>query len=146
MACHVFVTWRHSSSCSEHSGSGERVDSFHPQKGYSSCRYGIVRYHLKCLQRSNTGSNKDYIRVSSSQSFNLDGRRGTTAGVVTISFIFPCLLAPFTVACRTVFAMLEDLEMWPYHLNFRFFIVIKRWSCTPIASWILLRTSSFVTW
>ena len=58
----------------------------------------------------------------------------------------PLLLAPFTVPCRIVFAMPEDLEMWPYHLSFRFFTMVRRSSCTPVVCWILLRTSSFVTW
>ena len=61
-------------------------------------------------------------------------------------FCLPLLLAPFTVPCRIVFTMLEDLEMWPYHLSFRFFTMVRRSSCTPFAFWILLRTSSFVTW
>ena len=88
----------------------------------------------------------------SSQSLNLGGRRGTT-DVVTIPFhpslssaalrespnpisvhslmlsshlffYLPFLLAPFTVPCRTVFAMPEDLEMWPCHLSFRFFTMV----------------------
>ena len=61
-------------------------------------------------------------------------------------FCLPLLLAPFTVPCRIVFAMQEDLEMWPYHLSFRFFFMVRRSSCTPIAFWILLQTPSFVTW
>ena len=114
-------------------------------------------------------------KVISSQSLNLGGRRGTTEDVATIPFYpslssaalrespnpipahslmlsshlflcLPLLLAPFTVPCRIVFAMPEDLEMWPYHLCFRFFTMVRRSSCTPIAFWILLRTSSFVTW
>ena len=42
--------------------------------------------------------------------------------------------------------MPEDLEVWPYHLSFRFFTMVRRSSCTPVAFWILLRTSSFVSW
>ena len=62
-------------------------------------------------------------------------------------FCLPLLLAPLTVPCRIVFAMPEDLEMWPYHLSFCFFTMVRRSSCTPIAFfWILLRTSLFVTW
>ena len=111
----------------------------------------------------------------SSQSLNLGGRQGTTDDVATIPFhpslssaalrkspnsipvhylmlsshLFfcrPLLLATFTVPCRIVLAMPEDLEMWPYHLSFRFFTMVRRSSCTLIAFWILLRTSSFVTW
>ena len=111
----------------------------------------------------------------SSQSLNLEGRRGTTDDVATISFhlclssaalrespnpipvhslmlsshlffCLPLLLAPFTVPCRIVFAMPEDLEMWPYHLSYRFFTMARRLSCSPAAFWILLRTYSFVTW
>ena len=112
--------------------------------------------------------------ISSSQSLNLGGRRATTDDVATILFhpslssvalrespnpipvhslmlsshlfCLPLFLAPFSVSCRTVFAMPEDLEMWPYHLSFRFFTMVRRSSRTPVAFWILLRTSSFVTW
>ena len=85
-----------------------------------------------------------FSQLISSQSLNLGGRRGTTDGVATIPyhpspssaapipirslmlsshlfFCLPLLLAPFTVPCRIVFAMPEDLEMWPYHLSFRIF-------------------------
>ena len=111
----------------------------------------------------------------SSQSLNLGGHRGTTDGVATIPFhpslssaalrvspnsipihslmlsshLFFCLsllLAPFTVPCRVVFAVPEDLQMWPYYLSFRFFTMVRRSSCTPIVFWILLQTSLFVTW
>ena len=107
------------------------------------------------------------ILLISSQSLNLGGRRGTTDDVATIPFhpslssaalrespnpipvhslmlsshlffCLPLLLAPFTVPCRIVFAMPEELEMWPYHLSFRFFTMVRRSSCTPIAFWILL--------
>ena len=61
-------------------------------------------------------------------------------------FCRPLLLVPFTLPCKSVFAMPKDLEMWPYHLSFRFFTMVRRSSCTPIAFWILSRTSSFVTW
>ena len=120
-------------------------------------------------------SNHVIIYLSLSQSLNLGGRRGTTDDVATIPFhpslsfaalrespnpipvhslmlsshlffCLPLLLAPFTVPCRIVFAMPEDLEMWPYHQSFRFFTMVRRSSCTPIAFWILLQTSSFVLW
>ena len=97
----------------------------------------------------------------SAQSLYLGGRRGTTNDIATIpvhpslssaalrespnpisvhslmlsSHLFFCLflfLAPFTVPCRNVFAMPEDLEIWPYHLSFRFFTMVRRSSCTPI--------------
>ena len=115
------------------------------------------------------------VLISSSQSLNLGGRRGTTDDVATIPFhpslsfaalrespnpipvyslmlsshLFFCLtlfLAPFTVPCRNFFAMPDDLEMWPYHLSFLFFTIVRRSSCTPVAFLILLRTSLFVTW
>ena len=102
----------------------------------------------------------------SSHSLNLGGRRGSTDDVAKIPFhpslssaalrespnpipihslmlsshLFCCLsllLAPFTVPCRIVFAMPEDLEMWPYQMSFRFFTMVRRLSCTPIAFWIL---------
>ena len=111
----------------------------------------------------------------SSQSLKLGGHRGTTDDVATIPFhpslssaalrkspnpfpvhslmlsshlffCLPLLLAPFTVPCRIVFAMPEDLEMWPYHLSFLFFTMVRRSLFTPTAFWILLRTYSFVTW
>ena len=98
----------------------------------------------------------------SSQYLNIDGRRSTTDDVSTIHFpvfllssyglretpnfipvhslmlsshpIFclPLLLGPFTVPCRTVFAMTEGLEMWPYRLSIRFFTMDRRSSCNRI--------------
>ena len=94
----------------------------------------------------------------SSQSLNLDGRWGTTNDVATIPFhlslssaalrkspnsipvhslmlsshLFSCLpllLVPFTVPCRIVFAKPQNLEMWLYHLSFRFFTMVKRSPC-----------------
>ena len=59
--------------------------------------------------------------------------------------LWPFLFAPFIVPYRIVFAMPEDIEMWRYHMCFRFFIMVRRSSCTPIAFWILLQTSSVVT-
>ena len=110
---------------------------------------------------------KSRISSLSSQSLNLGGRRGTTDDVATIPFhrslsyaalrkspnyipvhslmlsfhhffCLPLLVVPFTVPCRIVFAMPENLEMWPYHLSFRFFTMVRRSSCTPTAFWILL--------
>ena len=87
------------------------------------------------------------VLLISSQSLNLGGRRGHDVATIPfhpslssaalrespnpipvhslvwsshLSFCLPLLLAPFTVPCRIVFAMLEDFEMWPYHLSFRF--------------------------
>ena len=86
----------------------------------------------------------------SSQSRNLGDLRGITDDVATIPFhhflssevlkqspntipvhslmlyshlffCVPLLLAPFTVPCRIVFTMPEDLEMCPYNLSFFFF-------------------------
>ena len=96
--------------------------------------------------------------MSSHLSLNLGGRRGTTDDVATIPFdpslssaalrespnpipvhslmlsshLFFCLplrLAPFTVPCKIVFAMPEDIEMWPYHLSFLFFTIVMHSSC-----------------
>ena len=102
----------------------------------------------------------------SSQPLKLGGRRGTIDDIETIPFHPSCLplppgnlhslmlsshifclsllLAHFTVPCRIVFAIPEDLEMWPYHLSFRFFTMVRRSSCTPAAFWIL--NVSLVTW
>ena len=38
-----------------------------------------------------------------------------------------------TVLCRIVFNMPEDFGMWPYHLSFRFFTMVRRSSYTPVA-------------
>ena len=90
------------------------------------------------------------VAINSSQSLNLRGHQGTTDDVATIPFhpslsstafrespnpipihslmlsshLFFCLplfLAPFTVSCRIVFSMPEDLEMWLFHPSFLFF-------------------------
>ena len=102
-----------------------------------------------------------WLSLISSQYLNIGGRQGTTYDVATLLFnhslssaalretpnsipvhslmlsshlffCLPLLLAPFTVPCRIVFAMPEDLEMWPYHLSFRFFTMVRRSSCTPV--------------
>ena len=86
--------------------------------------------------------------IISSQSLNFRGHRGTTDDVAAIPFhpslssaafrespnsipvhslmlsshlffCLPRLLAPFTVPCRIVFAMPEDLEIWPSEFLFR---------------------------
>ena len=86
----------------------------------------------------------------------LEGRRGTTVEFATIPFhldlfsaalvelaksipvhslilsshLFFCLplfLFPFTVPCRIVFAIPEDLETWPNHLSFRFLTRVRSW-------------------
>ena len=47
-------------------------------------------------------------------------------------FCLPLLLAIFTLPCRIVFVMPDDLEMWPYHLSFRFFTMVRRSSLSCI--------------
>ena len=112
---------------------------------------------------------KQTVHLTLSHSLHTEGHWGTTGDVATIpfhlsrssaalkessnpipihslmlsSYLFclPLLLAPFSIPCRIVLVMPEDLEMWPY-----FFIMGRRSTCTPIASWILLRTYLFVTW
>ena len=116
------------------------------------------------MDNINSSNSKSLI---SSQSLNIGDHRGTTDDVATMTFhpslssaalrespnvipvhslmlssrLFLCfslLLAPFTAPCRSVIAMPEDHEMWLYHLSFRFFTMIRRSSCTPVAFWILL--------
>ena len=98
--------------------------------------------------------------VSSVQSLNLESRWDTTDDIATLLHL--CLplpsvniqplvcpqfvLAPFTILCRIVFDMKDNLAMWSYHLRFRIFIMARRSLCTPTESWNLLRTSSFITW
>ena len=127
----------------------------------------FISSHLSPLTSIHRGKSQASYASHSSQSLNLGGHRGTTDDVATIPFhpslssaalrespnpilahslmlsshlffCLPLLLAPFTVPCRIVFAMPEDLEMWPYHLSFHFFTMVRRSSSTPIAFWILL--------
>ena len=58
----------------------------------------------------------------------------------------PCLLLPFTVPCKTVFARPDQQETCPYHCSLRLFTIVRRSSCGPIACWIFERISSLVTW
>ena len=110
---------------------------------------------LNTILYYNSRPSAPVIVFISSQSLNLGGCRGTTDAVATIPFhpslssaalrespnpipfhslmlsshlffCLPLLLAPFTVPCRIVFAMPEDLEMWPYHMSFRFFTMVRR--------------------
>ena len=126
----------------------------------------MTRLKKKLIERSRICHKNVYL--ISSQSLNIDGRRGTKDDVPTIPFhlhlssaalrespnfipvhslmlyyhrffCLPLLLVHFTVPCSIVFSMPEHLEMWPYHLCF--FTMVRR-----SAFWILLQTSSFVTW
>ena len=45
-----------------------------------------------------------------------------------------------------VLARPDERETWPYHCSLRLFTMVIRSSCSPIACWILARTSSLVTW
>ena len=56
----------------------------------------------------------------------------------------PCLLPPFTEPCKMVLARPDEQETRPYHCSLRFFMIIRRSSCGPIACWVLARTSSLV--
>ena len=51
--------------------------------------------------------------------------------IFPLLFLSSLLFAPFTASCRIVFAMPKDLWMWPYHLSFRLFTMVRRSSCTP---------------
>ena len=61
-------------------------------------------------------------------------------------FFSLCLLFPFIMLCRIVFAKPEDRQMWQNHLHVFFLTRIRSSSCSLIAAWILLQTSSLVTW
>ena len=68
--------------------------------------------------------------------------------LILSSQLFFCLLLlfPFTVPCRIVFAIPEDLQTWPNYPRFRFLTIVRSSSYSPIAAWIFLATSSLVTW
>ena len=57
----------------------------------------------------------------------------------------PRLLVPSTVPCSMVFDSPVDLITWPYHLSLRFLTMDRSSSYGPMASFIILRTLSFVT-
>ena len=64
----------------------------------------------------------------------------------SLFFCLPLLLASFSILCRIIFAIPEDLEMWPHHLSLcGVFTMFRRSSCIPVAFWMLLRASPFVT-
>ena len=53
----------------------------------------------------------------------------------------PCLLPPFTVPCKMVWARPDERETRPYNCSLRLFTIVRRSSCAPIACWILARAS-----
>ena len=61
-------------------------------------------------------------------------------------FRLPCLLPHFTVPYKLVLARSDEQETCPYHFSSRFFTMVRRSSCGPIACWILAQTSWLVTW
>ena len=50
----------------------------------------------------------------------------------------PCLLPPFTVPCKMVWARPDEQETWPYHCSLHLFTIIRRsswsWSLTGIST------------
>ena len=69
--------------------------------------------------------------------------------LILSSYLFFCLplfLISLTVPYMIVFAQPEDLETWPNHLGLRFLTRIWNSSSSPMAAWIFLRTSFYVTW
>ena len=56
-------------------------------------------------------------------------------------FCLPCLLLPFTVPCKMVWAKPDEREICSYHCSLRLFTMVIRSPCGPIACWILERTS-----
>ena len=106
----------------------------------------------------------------SSQSLNLDGRRGTIDDFATIPFHLSLSSAALRESpnsipwcylhiSSSVFLSFLILSLSPAELSspyqrilrcghticFHFFTMVRS-SCTPTAFWILLQTSSFVTW
>ena len=108
-------------------------------------------YNLTQFKQKGRRTREVHLLFISSQSLNLGGHWGTPDDIATIPFhpslssaalrespnpipihslrlsphlffCLPLLLAPFTVPCRIVFAMPEDLEMWPYHFLLASFI------------------------
>ena len=103
----------------------------------------------------------------SSQSLKLGGRRGTTDDVATIPFHLSLSSAAlrespnpipscYLPISSSVFLSILLLSLSPAELSLpcqrilrcghTICTMLRRSSCTPVAFWILLRTSSFVTW
>ena len=61
-------------------------------------------------------------------------------------FCLPCRLPLFTVPCKMVLARPDEQETCPHHCSFCFFTMVRRSSWGPIACWIMVQTSSLVTW
>ena len=66
--------------------------------------------------------------------------------LILSSRLFFCLLLPFTVPFKMVFARPNERETCQYHCRLRLFTMFRRSSCDLIACWILAWTSSLVTW
>ena len=66
--------------------------------------------------------------------------------VFPLFFCLPCFLHPFTMRHTMVLARPDERETCPYHCSLCLFKVFRMSSCGSIASWILARTSSLVTW
>ena len=98
------------------------------QKWY---RVLLFEHHLISSQSLNLGLRRgitdDFATIPFHHSMSLGALRESPNSVPVHSlmlsshlfFCLPLLLASFTVPCRTVFAMPEDLEMWQYHRSFR---------------------------
>ena len=58
----------------------------------------------------------------------------------------PCLLSPFTMPCNIVLVRPDERETCPHHFSLLLFTMVRRFSCGPVACWILTRTLSLVAW
>ena len=61
-----------------------------------------------------------------------------------LSLCLPCFLLPFIVPWKMVLA--RPNERKTYHCSLRLFTMVRRPSCGLNACWILVRTSTLVTW
>ena len=110
--------------------------------------------HLSICRRARLGTIDDFttsflhISLFSTAPWDLENSRHVHSLMLSshIFFCLPCLLPPFTVPCKMVFARPEEREAWPYHCNLRLCAMLRRSSCGPVACWSLARSSSLVTW
>ena len=116
-------------------------------------RTTIHHHHLSLNREGRWGTTDDFttsflhFSLFSTALWDYANSRPVHSLMVSSPFFCPPGRLPhFTVPCKMVLARPDERETCPYHCSLCVFTVVRRFSCSPIACWILVRTSSLVTW
>ena len=91
-------------------------------------------HHLSLNHQGHWGTTDDFatnvlhFSLFSTALWDLANSRPVHSLILS-SYLFlclPCLLPPFTVLCKMVWARPDEWETWPYHCSLRLFTIVRR--------------------